>query len=410
MYRSSVTGGQSDPGWPAPEKAGLTNRPRGGILDPIYLDNAATTPLRPEVFEAMRPYWSGEFGNPSSPHRWGRAARAALEDARERVATTLGAQRAEIIFSGCGTESDNLAVLGAWRASGRTDAAVACSAVEHKAVLRAAKAAHREGAPLILLAVDDHGRVDAGLIDEALSQQPAVVSVMWGNNEVGTIQPVSAIGQACRNAGVPFHTDAVQAFGKVRVRVDETPCDLLALSAHKFGGPKGTGILYVREGTRIDALEHGGGQERQLRPGTENVAGAVGLARAMELAAAEQASEATRLGTLRDRLEHSILENVPGAQVNGGGKRLPHILHLSIPGLDQEAFVVALDVEGIAVSVASACQSGASEPSHVLSAMGRVLSKGASVRVSLGHATTSPDIDRAAEIIPAVANRVLAAA
>jgi cysteine desulfurase len=378
-------------------------------LDAIYLDNAATTPLRPEVFEAMRPYWSGEFGNPSSPHRWGRAARAALEEARERVAVTLGARRGEVVFTGCGTESDNLAVLGVWRAGGRPEAPVVCSAVEHKAVLRAAHAAHHEGAPLIVLGVDEAGRVDEGLVDEALSQGPAVVSVMWGNNEVGTIQPVGAIAGACRAAGVPFHTDAVQAFGKVRVRVDETPCDMLALSAHKFGGPKGTGILYVRDGIRIDALEHGGGQERQLRPGTENVAGAVGLATAMELAASEQASEAARMEALRDRLEHVILEEVPGAQVNGGGERLPHILHLSIPGIDQDAFVVALDLEGIAVSVASACQSGASEPSHVLSAMGRVLQKGASVRVSLGHATTSQDIDRAAAVIPAVANRVLTA-
>jgi len=378
-------------------------------LDAIYLDNAATTPLRPEVFEAMRPYWSGEFGNPSSPHRWGRAARSALEEARELVALTLGARRNEIIFTGCGTESDNLAVLGSWRACGRPRAPVACSAVEHKAVLQSALAAHREGAPLIVLGVDEEGRVDDGLVDEVLSQSPAVVSVMWGNNEVGTIQPVRAIANKCREAGVPFHTDAVQAFGKVRVRVDETRCDMLALSAHKFGGPKGTGILYVRDGIRIDALEFGGGQERRMRPGTENVAGAAGIATAMELAAAEQESEAARLEALRDRLEQTIRHQLPGAQVNGGGERLPHILHLSIPGIDQEAFVVALDLEGIAVSVASACQSGAAEPSHVLAAMGRVLEKGASVRISLGHATTARDIDRAADTIPDVANRVLAA-
>jgi cysteine desulfurase len=358
----------------------------------------------------MRPYWSGEFGNPSSPHRWGRSARSALEEARERVAATLGASRSEIIFTGCGTESDNLAVLGAWRASGRPDAPVVCSAIEHKAVLQSAKAACREGAPLILLGVDEEGRVDAGLVDEALTQSPAVVSVMWGNNEVGTIQPVRTIAQKCRDAGVPFHTDAVQAFGKVRIRVDETPCDMLALSAHKFGGPKGTGILYVRDGIRVHALEYGGGQERRLRPGTENVAGATGLAVAMELAAAEQESEAARMAALRDRLEQAILEGVPDARINGGGERLPHILHLSIPGIDQEAFVVALDLEGVAVSVASACQSGASEPSHVLAAMGRVLSRGASVRVSLGYTTTEGDVERAAAVIPAVAYRVLAAA
>ncbi len=378
-------------------------------MQPIYLDNAATTPVRPEVRAAMEPLLSECFGNPSSSHRWGREARAALEESRERVAAVLGASRAEILFTGCGTESDNLAILGAWRGANRPDAAVVCSAIEHKAVLLAAGAAHREGAPLMLLGVDTEGRVDPGLLDEALSLHPCVVSVMWGNNEVGTLQPVGEIGGRCRAASVPFHSDAVQAFGKVRVRVDETPCDMLSLSAHKFGGPKGTGVLFRRDGVALAALEHGGGQEHHLRPGTENVAGAVGLALAAELAASEQEHEAKRLADLRDRLELALAERVPGLVVNGGkATRLPHILHVSIPDVDQEALLVALDLEGIAVSVASACQSGAAEPSHVLAAMGRVLAHGASIRLSLGRTTKVADVDRAIDVLPAVAGRVLA--
>jgi cysteine desulfurase len=375
---------------------------------PIYLDHAATTPLRPEARAAMEPFLGERFGNPSSAHRWGRDARAALEQARERVAAVLGAQPDEIVFTGAGTEADNIAVLGAWRACGRSDAPVACSAVEHKAVLLAAKAAHRQGAPLVLLAVDEDGRVDTGTLDEVLVLRPAVVSVMWGNNEVGTVQPVAALAERCRAAGVPFHTDAVQAFGKVRVRVDDIACDLLALSAHKFGGPRGIGVLYVREGTAIEPLLWGGGQEHALRPGTQNVAAAVGLAVAAELAAAEQAAEAVRLAGLRDTLEGVLRERVTGLVVNGGGERLPHILNVSIAGAAQDALLVALDLEGVAVSVASACQSGASEPSHVLAAMGRVLAEGASIRISLGHTTTAAEVDRAATVIADVAGRVLA--
>jgi cysteine desulfurase len=380
-------------------------------VEPIYLDHAATTPVRDEVREAMQPFWSERYGNPSSAHRWGREARAALEDARERIAAVLGARRHEIVITGCGTESDNIAVLGGWRRAGRRDASVVCcSAIEHKAVLLAAKARHADGAPLTLLGVDADGRVDPGLVDEAIASNPAIISVMWGNNEVGTIEPIAEIGRRCRDAGVPFHTDAVQAFGKVRVRVDETPCDLLALSAHKFGGPKGTGILYVRDGVEIAPLEYGGGQERRLRPGTENVAAAVGMAVAAEMAAAEQEHEAVRLAGLRDALERAILDAVPDASVNGGARRLPHILNVSIPRIDQESLLVALDIEGIAVSVASACQSGAAEPSHVLAAMGRVLEDGATIRISLGWTTRAQDIDRAADVIPSVAARALAVA
>jgi cysteine desulfurase len=240
--------------------------------------------MRPEVRDAMGPYLDERFGNPSSIHRWGRQARNALEEARERVAAALGAGRREIIFTGGGTEADNLAVLGRWRAHCRrrdgAHGAVVCSAVEHKAAGAAAQCAAEEGAELILLGVDEDGRVDLAALDEALRVEPCVVAVMWANNEVGTVQPVADIGGRCRAAGIVFHTDAVQAFGKVRVRVDETPCDMLALSAHKVAGPKGIGALFVREGVQILPLVYGGGQERELRPGTENVAAAIGMATA----------------------------------------------------------------------------------------------------------------------------------
>src|SRR5690606_13126324 len=216
----------------------------------IYLDHAATTAMRPEVVEAMLPYFQDSFGNASSAHRWGRQARNALEQARERLAAALGAKRREIVFTGSGTEADNIAVLGRWRTACRegTRGAIVCSAVEHKAVGAAAKEAGHDGASVILLAVDENGRVELGSLDEALAANPCVVSVMWGNNEVGTVQPVYEIAERCRSRGVPFHTDAVQAFGKVRVNVSELPCDLLSLSAHKISGPKGIGALFIREG------------------------------------------------------------------------------------------------------------------------------------------------------------------
>jgi cysteine desulfurase len=389
----------------------------------VYLDHAATTPIKPEVRAAMAPYLDERFGNPSSHHRWGRQARNALEDARERLAAALGANRREIIFTSGGTEADNLAVLGRWRSACRTGAAggpagtggageaagaaaragagvVVHSAVEHKAVSAAAKCAAEEGADLILLAVDEDGIVQLGALDEALSQRPCVVSVMWANNEVGSIQPVAEIGARCREAGVAFHTDAVQAFGKVPVRVDHTPCDLLAISAHKIGGPKGIGALYVRDSTVVLPLVHGGGQERDLRPGTENVAAAIGLAAAVQLAADGQAHHAEHTAVLRDRLVAGIRHTVNDVVVNGPADpelRLPTILNVTFPGVDQEALLISLDLEGVAASGASACLSGTVKPSHVLMAMGRDADAGATVRLSLGWTTTTDDIDFATE-------------
>jgi cysteine desulfurase len=374
----------------------------------IYLDHAASAPLRPEAREAMLPFLDGRFGNPSSIHRFGREARAALEDARARLARVIGAAPAEVVFTRAGTEADNLAVLG--RARERRGAPVAVSAIEHKAVLASAHAAEAEGSPLILLPVDGNGVVGLDGVDAALAAGPAVVSVMWASNEVGALQPVGEVAARCHAAGVAFHSDAVQALGKVPIRVDEVAADLLAFSAHKVGGPKGVGALYVRRGTRLHPLLFGGGQERGMRPGTEDVAGAAGFAAAAEAAEAERETAMGRIAALRDRLEAGLRAAVPGLVVNAAGApRLATIANLSVPGADPEALLMGLDLEGIAVSSGSACSSGAVEPSHVLTAMGIPPElAGPSIRFSLGWTTTDAEIQRVLEVFPRVAERVRA--
>lgn len=366
----------------------------------------------------MRPLYSERFGNPSSVHRWGRAARAVLEEAREKVAAALGAQRSEIVFTSGGTESDNLALLGAVRA-GRGQAVVAVSAIEHKAVLGAAHQAGRVGAQLCVVAVDQDGVIDLDALDQVIGRpvraaragSAAVVSIMWANNEVGTVQPVQDVAAHCAEAGALFHTDAVQAFGREIVRVDQVGCALLTISGHKIGALKGVGALYIRSGTEIAPLLHGGGQERELRPGTENIVAAVGLGVAAELAVREQHAEARRLRALRDELESSLRAEVPDLVVNGGkAQRVPHILNLSVPGVDQEALLVSTDLEGIALSSGSACQSGAVEPSHVLTAMNRARPDEASIRISLGRTTTLEEIVAAASKLPRIIERLRAMA
>src|SRR4051812_32807950 len=361
---------------------------------PIYLDYAASAPVRAEAREAMLPFLDGRWGNPSSAHRWGREARAALEDARARLARLIGASPAEIVFTRAGTEADVLAILG--RARALPASPVAVSAVEHKAVLASAHAAEDEGAPLLLLPVDGNGIVEMDGVDAALARKPAVVAVMWANNETGALQPAGEIAERCRAAGVVFHSDAVQALGKVPVRVDAVAADLLAFSAHKVGGPKGIGALYVRRGTKLKPLLFGGGQERGLRPGTEDVAGAAGFAAAAEAAEAERETAMARIGALRDRLETGLRERVAGLVVNAAGApRLPTVSNVSVPGADPEALLASLDLRGIAASSGSACSSGAVEPSHVLTAMGIPAElAGPSVRFSLGWTTTEAEIER----------------
>jgi len=375
-------------------------------MEPIYLDYAATTPVRPEVREAMLPLLGETFGNPSSVHRWGRDAKLKLEEARARIAALLGARPTEIIFTRGGTESDNLAILG--RSRHQRGAPVVCSAIEHRAVLKAARAAAEEGAPLHLLPVDQDGVVVVDALDEVLEPKPAVVSVMWANNEVGAVQPIRELAERSAGARVVFHSDAVQAFGKLHIRVDEVPVDLLSISAHKIGGPKGVGALYVRKGVRLEPLIHGGGHERGLRAGTEDVAGAVGFAVAAELAHREREEQCERLGRLRDRLQAALVERVPDLVVNAAGaERLPTILNVSVPGANNEMLLVLLDLEGIAASSGSACSSGGVDPSHVLTTMGLPAEvAGPSVRLSLGRETTEREIDQVIEIFPPLMERL----
>ncbi|HEX6370667.1 MAG TPA: cysteine desulfurase family protein [Longimicrobium sp.] len=373
---------------------------------PVYLDYAATTPLRPEAREAMLDMLSQRWGNPSSMHRWGREARAALEDARARFAAVIGAAPAEIVFTRGGTEADNLAVLGRARAAGGP---LACSAIEHKAVLSSAKAAEGKDGRLHVVPVDENGVVDVDALAAIVRDHaPTLVSVMWASNEVGAVQPVERIGEICAEAGVAFHSDAVQALGKVPVRADRVPVDLLAFSAHKLGGPRGAGVLFARRGTKLDPLLFGGGQERGLRPGTEDVASAVAFAVAAELAEAEREATMARIATLRDGLEAGLCARIPGLRVNAAGApRLPTISNLSVPGADPEMLLMALDLEGIAASSGSACSSGAVEPSHVLLAMGLPAElAGPSVRFSLGRDTTEQDMERVLEVFPRVVERV----
>jgi cysteine desulfurase len=371
--------------------------------DPIYLDHAATTPVRDEVLEAMLPFFGARFGNPSSVHRWGREARTALDEAHERVARCLGASADEVVFTSCGTEADNMALLGVWRArraQGRS--AVVTTPIEHKAVLAAAHQAKKEGGEERLLAMTTDGLVDDASFDALVDEKVAICSVMWVNNEIGVLQPVPALAARAKAKGVVFHTDAVQAFGKVLVDARTTAFDVLSLSGHKIGAPKGIGALYVRRGTPIEPLMFGGTQNRGRRPGTENVAMAVGLARAAELAVAEREHEWTTLAALRDRLEAALLERIPDAVIHGrGAPRAPHILNISVPGTDSESLLMALDLRGIACSAGSACQSGSISPSHVLAAIGVPADLATSaIRMSLGCLTTDACVDRVADVFP----------
>ena len=371
---------------------------------PIYLDHAATTPVREEVLEAMLPFFGPRFGNPSSVHRWGREARVALDEARERVARCLGASADEVCFTSGGTEGDNLAVLGSFRAVRAQRRAVVTSPIEHKAVLAAVHQVAREGGEERLLEVSDQGLVDAGSFDALVDDGVACVSVMWVNNEVGVVQDVPAFAATARSRGALFHTDAVQAFGKVAIDVGQVPVDYLTVSGHKVGAPKGIGAMYLRRGTPLEPLMHGGSQDRGRRPGTENVALAVGFARAAELALAEREHEVERLGRLRDMLEAALVERIPDAQVHGRlARRAPHIVNISVPGTDSESLLMALDLKGVACSAGSACQSGSITPSHVLTAMGVTPAlAGAAVRMSLGASTTEEEVHRVAELFPAL--------
>ncbi|HVH67730.1 MAG TPA: cysteine desulfurase family protein [Gemmatimonadales bacterium] len=381
----------------------------------VYLDNAATTPVRPEVLDAMLPYLGRDaFGNPSSAHRFGRAARAGVEEAKRSIADALGGgvEPGQVIFTSGGTEADNLAVIGsalAARARGGPFR-VAVSAIEHKAVLAAAHAVTQLGGEEIILPVEASGVVTEQALNGALARGVAVVSVMWVNNEVGTVQPVTPLAARCREAGVPFHVDAVQAFGKVPISLRDVPCTFLTLSGHKIGAPKGIGALIVRDRHALEAIIHGGGQQYGIRPGTENVPGIIGLGKAAELAAREQAEFASRVAALRDALERQLLAIVPDATVHAAQeKRAPHVSNVSIPGTDSEALLMHLDLAGIACSSGSACSTGTVEPSHVLSAMSVPPELGvAALRFSFGRDNTMEDVEAVIGALPKIVEKVRA--
>lgn len=378
---------------------------------PVYLDHAATTAVRPEVLEAMLPYLTHQaFGNPSSAHRFGRAARAGLEQARREVAQAVEAEPNQVFFTSGGTEADNLGVVGAALAARDRGGAMCAvvSAIEHKAILAAAHAVCHLGGREVILGVDSNGIVDLEALEQALADCPAVVSIMWVNNEVGVVQPVQEVAARCQAAKAFFHTDAVQAFGKLPVSMRDLPCTLLTLSGHKIGAPKGIGALVVRDRKAVEAIIHGGGQQYGIRPGTENVAGAVAMGRAAALAREEQAEEGARLRLLRDDLADRLKTRVPELVVNGETtQRAPHILNVSVAGADSEALLMHLDLAGVAASSGSACSTGAVEPSHVLTAMGvpRELALGA-IRFSLGRESTPADVERVAEVMPGVVAKV----
>jgi cysteine desulfurase len=381
----------------------------------VYLDNAASTAVRPEVLDAMLPFLGQEaFGNPSSAHRFGRVARAAVEGAKRTIAAALGAEPNQIVFTSGGTEADNLAVIGGALASRDRGGPfrVAVSSIEHKAVLAAAEFVTHLGGEQVLLPVTASGVVESDALEKALARGVGLVSVMWVNNEVGTIQPVARIAARCREAGVAFHSDAVQAFGKVPVSFRDAGCSMLSISGHKIGAAKGIGALVVQDRRTVEAIIHGGGQQFGLRPGTENVPGIVGLGRAVELAAAEQDDLARRLAALRDDLERRLLAVVSDAVINGWqAVRAPHVSNISIPGTDSEAMLMQLDLAGVACSSGSACSAGTAEPSHVLAAMGvpRELSVGA-LRFSFGRGNTPEDVEAVAAAMPKIVEKVRALA
>ena len=403
----------------------------------VYFDNNATTPALPEVFEAMRPYFGERFGNASSIHHHGQETRAAVERARESVARLIGCRASEVVFTGGGTEADNLALFGVAHSGDH----IITSTIEHHAVLNACRHLEEKGCEVTYIPVDERGVLDAEDVKRALRPNTKLISIMQANNETGVVQPVAEIGKIAAAAGVYFHTDAVQAAGKIPVAVEEIGCALLSISGHKLHGPQGVGALYVRKGTKIEPRQYGGRHERSRRAGTENVPGIVGLGKAAELAMAGLESEDDQnIGFLRDRLETELLKiescGVNGSAVrdgqrngirNGAGEnphpsgtwvgrppdscavRVPNTTNIYFDGIDGEALVIALDLKGLAVSTGAACSSGAIQPSHVLLAMGLTPERArASIRFSLGKQNTAEDVEFALSVVPETVGRLRA--
>ncbi|MDH4067630.1 MAG: cysteine desulfurase NifS [Dehalococcoidia bacterium] len=376
----------------------------------IYLDYAATTPTHPEVVKAMLPYFANSFGNPSSIYSYGQEARGAVEEARIKVAELIGARSEEIIFTSGGTEADNLALKGVAYANDRKGNHVITTSVEHHAVLEACKFLERSGFKITCLPVDKYGLVDPDAVRKVITNRTVLISVMHASNEVGTIEPVEEIGKIAREAGVYFHTDAVQTVGHIPVNVDKLGVDLLSISAHKLYGPKGVGALYVRKGTKLVSLVHGGEQEKRRRAGTENVPCIVGLGRAMELGGQEMGKEAKRLAHLRDRLIEGVVEKIDRVRLNGHPtRRLPNNVNISVDFVEGESMILNLDLEGICASTGSACSSASLEPSHVLLALGLSPEEAhGSLRFTLGRESTEADTERVLEVLPGIVAKLRA--
>ena len=375
----------------------------------IYLDHNATTPLHPAVVDRMTATLREEFGNPSSVHHFGQRAKAVMDEARSAVAALVGADPSEVIFTSGGTESDNFAIRGiaeALEPTGRRH--LIAGAIEHEAVLNTLKALARRGWKTTLLPVGESGIVSPAALRDALTDTTALVSVMHANNEIGTIQPIEELARLARERGALFHTDAVQSAGKLPIEVRALGVNLLSISAHKFYGPKGVGAIWVRRGLRLLPLLTGGKHERNRRAGTENVAGIVGMGAAAAAARGKMADEGTRLAALRDRLEEGILRAVPGTVVNGARQpRVPNTTNVSFDRVEAESLLIALDLDGIAVSTGSACSSGTLEPSHVLKAMGFPPHRTQnSIRFSLGAGNTDADIDRVIAVLPGMVDKL----
>lgn len=374
----------------------------------IYLDNSATTPLRKEVLDAMLPYLTEHYGNPSSIYKIGREAKAAIESAREKVAEAIGADPKEIFFTGCGTEADNWAIKGVAASKAKRGKHIISSKIEHHAVLHTLESLEKQGYEVTYLDVDEYGKISLDELRAAIRPDTILITIMTANNEVGTIEPITEIGAIAKEHGVLFHTDAVQAIGSIDINVREMNIDLLSLSAHKFGGPKGIGALYARNTVRPEIFMHGGAQERSRRAGTENVASIVGLGKAIELATSDIESKTSKIRAMRDRLIKEIPEKIPYVKLNGHPvDRLAGNVNFSFNFIEGEALLLMLDLNGIAASSGSACTSGSLDPSHVLLALGlpHEIAHG-SLRLSIGEYNTDEDIDYVLEVLPNIVQKL----
>ena len=376
----------------------------------IYLDYAATTPTHPEVVKAMLPYFTDIFGNPSSIYSYGQEAKGAIEEARAKVADLIGARGEEIVFTSGGTEADNFALKGVAFANENKGNHIITSPIEHHAVIETCRFLERRGFRITCLPVDEYGGIDPGDVRKAITDKTILISVMQANNEMGTIEPIAEIGRIAKEAGIYFHTDAVQTVGHIPVDVNELEVDLLSMSAHKLYGPKGVGALYIRKGTKLVPLIHGGEQEKKRRASTENVPGIVGLGKAVELARQDMTEEAERLTYLRDRLIKGLLEWIDHSRLNGHPRhRLPNNVNVSVDYVEGESMLLNLDLEGICASTGSACSSASLEPSHVLLALGLSPEQAhGSLRFSLGKWTTEEEIERVLEVLPRVVAKLRA--